>query len=265
MIGSRNISLFFTSIVLIFISFSSFAEDVLTENDVSNFQLECNPIQGYDIELKFAPVRKLSEESRTGGQWSYEFTTDDEQYPKKEISLSKDGSVRVDLILQLNRSKSEIEESYLWNVIVGPRVTGWGFGGYWPAKKPINEYQRLRKKRESLIKVATLSALKGGPVHTLIPSRNVGKSTTLNSAWIDIFGHDIVSKLVYSGTNGAKSGKKGHSLTFYHVPTPALHLINANGYRWPSFKQIDKPGKVFGFVLTPDGRCLASDSIDVVK
>ena len=28
-------------------------------------------------------------------------------------------------------------------------------------------------------------------------------------------------------------------MTFYYVPTPALRLINEDGYKWPSFKHVD--------------------------
>lgn len=265
MIGLRNIWPFFISIVLILINFNSFADDVLSEKEVSDFQFECESITGYDIDLKFAPVRKISEELKHEDQWSYEFTTDDKKYPKTGIKLPMDGSVRVDLVLTIKRSKSKIGESYLWNVIVGPRNYGWGFGGFWPTEKSINDYDRLRHKKESLKKIAKLSRQSDGYVHSKIPIENIGESLKLNSAWIDIFGEKVVSDLVYSGTNGANNNKEGYSLTFYHVPTPAVHLINDNGYKWPSFKHIDKPGKVFGFVLTPDGKCLAGTSINVVK
>jgi hypothetical protein len=263
MIGSRNICLFFISIQIIFINFNSFADDVLDENDVSKFQYECRATEGYNIDLKFAPVEKLSEEFKSEDQWSYKFV--DKQYPKTGIKLSEDGSVRVDLVLILKRSESEIGESYLWNVIVGPRNTGWKFGGFWPTKESIHDYLRLSKKVESLIDIATLSSFSDGFVHTQIPYEDVDKSTKLNSAWIDLFGEKIVSDLVYSGTSGAINDLEGYSLTFYHVPTPALRLINDDGYKWPSFKHIDKPGKVFGFVLSPDGKCLAETSIKVVK
>lgn len=58
-------------------------------------------------------------------------------------------------------------------------------------------------------------------------------------------GEKIVSKLVYP----ASKGQEGYSLTFYYMPTPALRLINAEGYRWPSFKHVDQQGRVYGFVL----------------
>ena len=144
-------------------------------------------------------------------------------------------------------------------------MTGWGFGGHWPTTKPINEYQRLRNKRESLISMATLSAHEGQPVHTKISPRDIDSAGTLNNAWEDIFGIKIVTNLVYPATKGAQSGQRGYSLTFYYVPTPALRFINEKGYKWPSFKHIDKPGKIYGFVLTPEGECLAWDSVDVVR
>ena len=155
MICLRYLCLFFISIVLFFFNFNSFAEDVLSENKVNIFQKGCWPTQGFDIELRFAPVRKRLEEEKSEDQWSYKFTTDDKKYPENRIKLPKDGSsVRVDLVLLLNKSESKIEESYLWTVIAGPRNTGWRFGGFWPTeKKSMKDFDRLSDKKESLIKI----------------------------------------------------------------------------------------------------------------
>lgn len=254
------------ALTLVFSIYSnSYADNVLKEDDVEKFKFQCWPSQDYDLDLRFAPVRKLSEELESEGQWTYEFTTNDKQYPENRIRLPGSGAVRVDLVLTLSKSESAIGESYFWQVIVGPTVTGWGFGGHWPTKWPINTYQRLRDKRESLISMVSLSAHEGQPVHSKISPRDIDSAGTLNNAWEDIFGKKIVSNLVYPGTKGAQSGQIGYSLTFYHVPTPALSFINEKGYKWPSFKHIDKPGKVYGFVLTPKGECLDWASIDVVK
>ena len=256
---------FIALILLFFIYSNSYADNFLEEDDVKNFKFECQSNQDYKLDLRSAPVRKLAEELRPEGQWSYEFATDDKQYPENRIRLPENGAVRVDLVLILNKSDSAKGESYLWHVIVAPTVTGWGFGGHWPTKKPINEYQRLRNKRESLINMATLSAHEEQPVHTKISPKDIDSAGTLNDACEDIFGIKIVSNLVYPGTKGAQSGQRGYSLTFYYVPTPALRFINEKGYKWPSFKHIDKPGKIYGFVLTPEGECLAWDSVDVVR
>jgi len=261
----RYIRLFIALMLSFFIYSSSYADNVLKEDDVEKFKLECWSNQDYDLDLRFAPVRKLSGESGSKGQWSYEFATEDRQYPENRIKLPESGAVRVDLVSILKKSDSAKGESYLWIVIVGPRVTGWGFGGHWPTTKPINEYQRLRNKRDSLISMATLSAHEGQPVHTKISPRDIDSAGTLNNAWEDIFGIKIVTNLVYLATKGAQSGQRGYSLTFYYMPTPALRFINEKGYKWPSFKHIDKPGKVYGFVLTPEGECLAWDSVDVVR
>ncbi len=261
----RYVRQFFALILVLLVWFDLHAENGLKVDDVDKFKFECWANPDYKINLKFAPVRKLPEESGSEGQWAYEYSTEDKQYPQDRIKLPARGAVRIDLVLILNKSDSTNGESYLWHVIVGPTVTGWGFGGHWPTKKAINEYYRLRDKRESLINMARLSAHQGQPVHSKISPRDIDSAGTLNNAWEDIFGTKIVSNLLYPGTRGVQAGERGYSLTFYHVPTPALRLINENGYKWPSFKHIDKPGKVYGFVLTPKGECLAWDSIDVVK
>lgn len=251
--------------LLSFTQSTAYAGKVLEEADVEKFKFECWSNQDYNLELKFSPVKRLSVESRAEGQWSYEFATEDKQYLENKISLPASGAVRVDLVMQLKETDSDIGESYLWNVIVAPTVHGWGFGGHWPTKKPITDYRRLKNKKESLISMATLSAQDGQPVHTKIPPQDIDSAGTLNNAWEDIFGKKIVSNLVYPGSKGAQSDQSGYSLTFYYVPTPALRLINEDGYKWPSFKHIDKEGKVFGFVLTPEGECLAWNSIDIVR
>ena len=255
------------AIVFLFISTSNFvyANGVLGSSDVDKFKFGCWPNSNYDISLDFAPVRKLPKEDVLEGQWSYEYISSDRQYKDGVIKLSKKGAVRVDLVSKLEQSNSSIEESYLWHVIVAPKVDGWGFGGHWPTKKPITEYERLGSKRESLVNLAVLSTHEGQPVHTTIESKDIDNAGTLNKAWVDIFGEKIVSNLVYPSSKGSKTGKEGYSLTFYYVPTPALRLISQNGHRWPSFKHIDKPGKVYGFVLTPKGECLAWDSVDVIR
>lgn len=265
MISFRWVLQFVLFILLSFGVSSSFAGDVLEENDVEKFRFECWPNEDYDIEIRFAPVRKRAEDSMANGQWSYEFANNEEKYPDNKIKLPKNAAARVDFVSVLKKSESTIGESYLWHVIVSPTVTGWGFGAHWPTTKAMNTYERLSEKRESLINMAKMSTHEGQPVHTKIPLGDIDSAGTLNSAWEDIFGKKIVSNLVYPSTRGARSGRRGYSLTFYHVPTPSLKLINDEGYKWPSFKHVDKAGKVYGFVLTPDGKCLGWNSVEIVE
>ena len=236
----------------------------LTQTDVEKFQFECWPNAKYNVDVKFAPVKKVSEELKAVGQWAYEFLNEEKQFSDNQINLPKKGAARVDMVLRLDALDSERSESYLWNVIVAPTVKGWRYGGHWATKEPITAYQRLSDKRQSLVAMATLSAHNDQPVHTKIPSKDVDKAGTLNKAWVDVFGEKIID-LVYRGSKGALAGDRGYSLTFYYVPTPALRLINENGYKWPSFKHVDQTGKAFGFVLTPEGECLDWSSIDIVR
>ena len=236
------------------------AANGLQQVEIEKFRLECWSNPAYEIELNFAPVRRLSNESRLEGKWSYEFTSDDIQYPGARVKLPAGAAARVDLVTQLKQKDSNVDESYLWNVIVAPKVKNWRFGGHWPTKKSITEYQRMADKRDSLISVASLSIYNGDPVHTRISPKDIDSAGTLNSAWETLFGEKIVSRLVYP----ASKGQEGYSLTFYYMPTPALRLINEEGYRWPSFKHVDQQGKVYGFVLSAEGECLASTVVDVV-
>jgi len=237
----------------------------LQEQAVEKFKLECWPNAGYDLDLSFSPVGRLSGDTRAEGKWSYQFLSDNRRYPQEQVSLPKRAAARVDLVTQLNQKDTDVGESYLWNVIIAPSVKGWKFGGHWPIKKPINEYSRLKNKRESLISIATLSVHDRHPVHTKILPKDIDTAGTLNSAWEDIFGEKIISNLVYPASKDANPGHNGYSLTFYYMPTPAHRLINEDGYKWPSFKHVDRPGKVYGFVLTPDGECLASASVNVTR
>lgn len=244
--------------------FSTPASSALTQTDVENFKYQCTPNLEYDLDTFFAPVKKVSGQMKAAGQWSYEYLTEDKQFSNRQIKLPGKGAARVDMVLQLNASDSDLAESYLWQVIVAPRVKGWKFGGHWATRVPVTALQRLKLKRPALITMATLSAFNGQPVHSLISPRDVDKSETLNNAWVEVFGQGIVN-LVYSGSETEQSQQTEYSLTFYYVPTPALRFINDNGYKWPSFKHVDRPGTVFGFVLTPDGDCLNWSSIDVVE
>ena len=81
----------------------SYASNFLEQEDVEKFIFECRPNQEYDLELKFSPVMRLSGESRTAGQWSYEFLTEDKQYPDNKISLPARGRVRADSVAILTR------------------------------------------------------------------------------------------------------------------------------------------------------------------
>lgn len=257
-----------SGVAMVFLGFGIFpihAGGGLQENVVEKFKFECWSNPEYDLELNFSPVDRLPSESRPPGKWAYQFLSEDRLYPQQQVNLPSTGAVRVDLVLQLNQKKSDFGESYLWNVIAAPRVKGWEFGGHWPIKKPITEYPRLKDKRDSLVSIATLSSHNGHPVHTLISPKDIDTAGTLNNAWEDIFGKKIISSLVYPASKKNQSEQNGYSLTFYYVPTPALRLINRDGYKWPSFKHVDRKGKVYGFVLTPDGECLASTSVKVSK
>lgn len=237
------------------------ANDGLQADEVEKFRLECWSNPAYDLELNFAPVRRVGAESRIAGSWSYEFVHADRRYADGRVILPPDGAARVDLVTQLNRTDSDVDEGYLWAVIAAPKVKNWRFGGHWPVNKPITQYQRLTDKRDSLVSIASLSVYDGHPVHTLISPRDIDRAGSLNSAWETLFGGKIVSRLVYP----ASKSEDGYSLTFYYVPTPALRLIHDEGYRWPTFKHVDRPGKVFGFLLTAEGECLASTMVDVVR
>lgn len=243
---------------------SAFASNALELADVENFTYGCVPNQNNGLRFEFSPVRRLSSASRSVGQWSFEFRTEDRRYPDNRISLPEHGALRLDLVMQLDQSESDSGESYLWNVIVAPTVTGWTFGGHWPTKGSIIEEPRLAAKRESLIHMMKLSSLDRQPVHSKILPKDIDSAGTLNKAWENLFGKEIISSLVYPASKGARVDQSGYSLTFYYVPTPAIRLINAEGYKWPSFKHVDKAGKVFGFVLSPQGKCLAWNSIEVV-
>lgn len=248
-----------------FYSFPAYADDGLQKATVEKFKLECWSNPKYDLLLSFAPVRKLSREERQKGKWSYQFLGENRLYPQQRVELPDVGAIRVDLVTQLNQKDSDIGESYLWNVIVAPKVKSWGFGGHWPTKKPITEYLRLKEKRNSLVSMATLSTHNEDPVHTQIPPKDIDSAGTLNNAWENLFGSKIVSSLVYPASKGNRPQHGDYSLTFYYMPIPELGLINADGYKWPSFKHVDREGKVYGFVLTPDGECLASTSVNVSR
>ncbi len=254
-----SVSYFYLLILFSFLIFQAHAAGGLRQAEIEKFRLECWSNPAYDLELKFAPVRRLVNDSRRQGSWSYEFTSVNNRYPEDRVSLPKSGAVRVDLVTRLNQKDSDFGEGYLWNVIVAPKVKNWRFGGHWPVKKSITEYQHMADKRDSLINVASLSVYNGHPVHTLISPKDIDSAGTLNGAWESLFGEKIVSRLVYP----ASKGRDGYSLTFYYMPIPSLQLINQNGYKWPSFKHVDRPGKVYGFVLNSDGECLASTSVDV--
>ncbi|MFT5658861.1 MAG: hypothetical protein ACI9KN_002142 [Gammaproteobacteria bacterium] len=249
--------------VLLLIFLSTDATSALTSTTIENFKYQCSPNTEYDLYVSFAPVKKLAEQLKPARQWSYEYLTEDRQFLNRQIKLPEKGAARVDVVLQLNRSESAKTESYLWQVIIAPKVKDWSYGGHWATKLPVTAYQRLQHKRSSLIVMATLSALNGQPVHSKISPQDVDKAGTLNKGWVDVFGAKIID-LVYAGSDPAALGKTGYSATFYYVPTPTLSIINRNGYKWPSVKHVDRPGTVFSFVLTPEGECLNWNSIDVV-
>jgi len=239
------------------------AEETLNGAALQGFTAQCWPSTDYDLLLKFAPVKPAA--AGSAPRWSYEYANTDEAYPGNRIKLPPDKAVPVDLVLTLRKSESPLGEGYLWLVIIGPTVNGWIYGGHWPIDKPINTFDRLSAKRESLIHMVSLSTHQGQPVHTKISFQDIDNSGTLNAAWEDLFGSRIFADLVYPATKGARSGKAGYALTFYHVPTPAPRLINENGFRWNATKHIDKPGIVYGFALLPGGGCLASASVEVVR
>jgi len=240
-----------------------FSENFLTPEDIEKFKFECSSNEQLDIEFGFAPVQKLSPEDQVKNRWRYAYQTSDKQYGMDKIVLPRYGGVQADVVMKLNYSDSEFGESYLWNVIVAPRLKRWKFGAHWPARSVITENPRLAHKRESLIQMATMSAINEQPVHSQISPKDIDSAGTLNSAWEDVFGKKIVSNLVYPASKDAQANHPGYSLTFYLVPTPSLRLINPDSYKWPSSKYIDREGSVFGFLLTPDGECIAWDSIQV--
>lgn len=218
--------------------------------DLEDYEILCESSADYNVEFEFSP--------------------EGNRFLGKTISLFTDKATPIKMVLQLNRSDSDIGESYLWAVVASPALPGFRFGGELIDKKAqgkrlVDRYKALSPKRDSLNKMATLSRFNDQPVHTTIKSRKIDKSESLNNAWINVFGNKIID-LVYKGTRDKKSReKRAYTLTFYYVHTPTLKIINSNGYHWPLLKHVGRAGKIFGFVLTPNGDCLESVSVEMVK
>jgi len=256
----------FSSLVFFMLCMPAFSKDALTQEAVESYKKKCWPSPDYKVGLKFAPIRKLPEGRVVNEQWGFEYINDEAQYSNNKVKLPVNGAKKIDSVLILNKSESTKKESYLWHVVATPTVVGWRYGGHWPLgkEKDITKFSGLVDKKLSLINVATLSVYNGDPVYTNIDISDVDKSGDLKKAWEKIFSEDIVT-LLYDAFKGASNGVKGYSLTFFYVPTPTLNLINKNGYRWPTSKHVDRAGFAYSFVLTPEGNCIASRSIEIIR
>jgi len=246
--------------IFIISSYIGYADD-----SIESFVFDCNPNEKYNIELIFSPVEKLDKTEVIEGKWTYKYKNKKGRlYTEGREKLPNNGSVRIDLVSILRKSNSKQEESYLWHVIAHPRVSGWKFGGHWATNKLLTDYTKINKSHRKTMKKLSVYK-KEEPVYSMVAIRNIGDSELLNTAWQEVFGTAIVDDLVIPNNMLALGSKKGYSFTFYYVPTPDPIGINEDGHRWVSSKHIDKPGKVFGFVLTPKGKCLKWTSLDIVK
>jgi len=256
----------FSSLVFFILCMPVFSKDFLTQEAVENYKKKCWPSPDYKVDLRFAPIRGLPKDRVIKEQWGFEYTSKGAQYANNKVELPVRGAKKIDSVLTLNKSESTKRESYLWHVVATPTVVGWRYGGHWPLgeEKDITKFSRLKDKKFSLINVTTLSVYNGDPVYTNIDISDVDKSGDLKKAWEKIFSEDIVT-LLYDAFKGASNGGKGYSLTFFYVPTPTLNLINKNGYRWPTSKHVDRPGFAYSFVLTPEGSCIASNLIEIIR
>lgn len=253
--------LYMVVFILSSISGAAFAND-----DVETFLFGCDPGDNYDLDLVFAPVEKLPKAQVLKEKWSYSYINKNViKYTDEQKILPSNKALEVDLVSTLKKG-SFLEEGYLWHVIAYPKIRGWNYGGHWviDKNKSLIDYKKIDLNSRKAMK--SLSLYKGRePVFSDVPIRNIGDNLKLSNAWEKVFGTTIVDELVEPNNTKIKNSAGAYSFNFYYVPVPNPAVINTDGYRWVSSKNINRKGLVYGFILNPEGECLKWTSIKIVK
>jgi len=259
----------FFSLLIIFSSYPNAYS--LTYDDVIGFEQNCIKSEQYEVTLNFAPMIKNKLCGKN--EFCYEFANNKPFYNNNSVNINKKSSVDVHLFTSV-KSKNFEEETYLWMLIVSRSNNNWTYGGHIihdayqlsKVKRLNNLSEDLKNMSKSVEKFKTKNHTTMQPVYHNINKKKITRITNLMTSWQNVLGQNVFDNLIAKSYLSADSEPdNNYAVTTSLIPLPISTQINPEtGYRWTMQKTIDKPGVAFGFIIAPDGTCIASSRMAII-
>ena len=240
----------------------------------------------------FAPMRERKSISKNlkndSLRWgAYQFDAKNQNYPdgKYAIKSGKRNTIwmarGIELdIDQIDKARSLLPK-FVWHVISTPPlkntakpmngmiVNGGDFGALID-NLPWKENALPKPSVGNLRKHIKLSNIPFMDIHgklRQIPLHNDAKKERpwINDIWRGMIGSDALNELVIKSKDfRVNNSNAAYSHTFYFWPIAEADKLGPQRLREASYRRVVSPGRVYGFILDPQGICLDSDIIDVV-
>lgn len=250
-------------------------------DDLSKIENACFSGGGLNVVVKFSPViekNKLPETDRDSQlRWgAYQFTDTAKTYPNHEFTKNSTAN-KIWLLRDITFDEKDVLPPYVWHVIsiprrsdddpnsdaalvhaarIPPRLAQIPFSQNTP--QPLLTIPHLNWHR-------TNSFLKAG--NSRLPSFNRAGSGNdrdmVTGIWQTLIGVNLVNKWLKASTGVSPKLSEHYLHTFYFWPIDKSKSDGPHALKEASSKRLQTTGRVFGFVLDPNGACLGFDHLDI--
>ena len=244
------------------------------------------------VELRFAPVierkllhnGKLNKDLRWG---AYQFTNPDNAnnaYKNNELpSLGSGKKQEIWIVRDIKARHLSDLPPYIWHVISIPRRADDRSPAYASLvhSKRIPKYlQEIPYSLDTSQPKLTKSNLGWLKTHSFVPYEDsrgdkyqlptynmadgLSKRTKVTGIWQTLLGVDMVDEWLFSMEPLKKNRDNTLYLhSFYFWPIDRDKASGPHALKEASSKRLQAPGRAFGYIFDPDGKCLAFDSLDI--
>ena len=245
---------------------------------MEDFSKKCNKGKAskpkFLLTSHFSPVRKVIEDcKRKSDFWCYEHLTPENQNRYRNNTemiteredcpngVSKCAIIRFYSAVRGNDSK---RPRFIWHVISVPRPSNFALDGYMIRTEEAvdSDFLGLEDDEYKLLLESKYPSERGDiPVYLQGDEAELGRVRDL---WERLVGTDAWDALLWESTTYGSGSAGNYDHTFYNFEFPdAAGRTGSEGWRHVSQRTAMQPGTAYGFVLDSDGRCLASDKINL--
>lgn len=218
------------------------------------------------VEARFAPIRELrSGERPRYGTWGYAYETSDQQYPGNEFVLRHNGNpARIHFVSTMRRPTSANNlPPYLWHVISTPTPND-SRAGF------VARHEEFSQREGNVwgedYDYLLFSNVEGDEENDqgflLYVDRGLGEDliADIRRIWIATFDRAMTRLVLPS--HGLTTNLYTHTFVYVDAARDVADINGNVGDRRNSSRRVTGTGTVYGFVLSANGSCLASASIE---